>query len=146
MCESVTEIHMVKDQEGLKIRVDLDNREWISKTIEISYKVLYYTAKAGLSMKFGLGQAIPDWADLKSDIVKLDGISDGDRSAVVKAGESKELTQAWLRIQKLLGDINYAKIFKLYQVKYEGVESGGHAWVCEECMKEGIRTGILSGN
>ncbi|BFI12987.1 hypothetical protein MPTK1_4g13335 [Marchantia polymorpha subsp. ruderalis] len=146
MCESATGFHVVEDQEGLKIRVDLDNRKWITKTIEISYKVLYYTAKAGLSMTLGLGQAIPDWADLKSDIVKLDGISDGDRSAVVKAGKSEELTQAWLRIQKLLGDINYAKIFKLYPVKYEGVESGGHAWVCKECMKEGIRTGILSGN
>ncbi|BFI12001.1 hypothetical protein MPTK1_4g03955 [Marchantia polymorpha subsp. ruderalis] len=146
MCESATGFHMVKDQEGLKIRVDLDNRKWIRKIIEISYKVLYYTAKAGVGMNFGLGQAIPDWADLKSDIVKLVGISDGDRRAVVKAGESEELKQAWLRIQKTLGDSNYAKIFKLYQVKYEGVESGGHAWVCEECMKNGFRTGILSGN
>ncbi|BFI12983.1 hypothetical protein MPTK1_4g13275 [Marchantia polymorpha subsp. ruderalis] len=146
MCESATRVHMVEDQEGLKIRVDLNNHAWISKTIEISLKVMYYAVKAGLDVTFGLGQAIPDYADLKSDIVKLDSISNSDRRAVVKAGESEELTQAWLRIQKILGDINYAKIFKLYQVKYEGVESGGHAWVCEECMNKGIRTGILSGN
>ncbi|BBN18719.1 hypothetical protein MPTK1_8g04890 [Marchantia polymorpha subsp. ruderalis] len=142
MCESATRVHMVKDQEGLKICVDLNNHAWISKTIEISLKVMYYAVKAGLDVTFGLGQAIPDWADLKSDIVRLDSISNSDRRAVVKAGESEELTQAWLRIQKILGDINYAKIFKLYQVKYEGVESGGHAWVCEECMKEGIELGF----
>ncbi|BFI21640.1 hypothetical protein MPTK1_8g04945 [Marchantia polymorpha subsp. ruderalis] len=146
MCESATRVHIVEDQEGLKICVDLNNHARISKTIEISLKVMYYAVKAGLDVTFGLCQAIPDSADLKSDIVKLDSISNSDRRAVVQTGESEELTEAWLRIRKILGDINYAKIFKLYQVKYEGVESGGHAWVCEECMKEGIRTRILSGN
>ncbi|BFI42891.1 hypothetical protein MPTK2_8g12920 [Marchantia polymorpha subsp. ruderalis] len=144
MCESVTRNHNVKDQEGLKIRLDLENCEWIRKAIEISYKVLYYTAKAGLTSTVGLGQAIPDWADLKSDIVKLDGISDRDRVAVLKCGgESKELKEAWLRIQQTLAPINFSKIFKLYQVKYVRPELGGHAWVCEECMNKGIRSGIL---
>ncbi|BFI13320.1 hypothetical protein MPTK1_4g16340 [Marchantia polymorpha subsp. ruderalis] len=148
MCESATGFHMVKDQEGLKLRVDLNNRAWISKTIEISLKVMYYAVKAGLDVTFGLGQAIPDWADLKSDIVKLDGISYSDRSAVLKGGESMKLTEAWLRIQQTLAPQlrdSYSTIFKLYQVKYVRLELGGHAWVCEECMSKGIRTGILVG-
>ncbi|OAE22496.1 hypothetical protein AXG93_4697s1330 [Marchantia polymorpha subsp. ruderalis] len=146
MCESTTGVHTVKDQEGLKIRVDRYNKKWIRKTIEIFYKVLYYAAKAALGKTLGLGQAIPDFADLKSDILKLDDISRSDRSAILKGRESMELKEAWLRIQQTLAPINYSKIFKLYQVKYVRVELGGHAWVCEECMTKGFRTGILSRN
>ncbi|OAE27340.1 hypothetical protein AXG93_441s1000 [Marchantia polymorpha subsp. ruderalis] len=142
MCESVTGFHIVKDQQGLKIRLDQENGAWIRKTIEISLKVMYYVVKAGLDVTLGLGQAIPDWADLKSDIVKLDGISNRDRRAVLKGGESKELKEAWLRIQQTLAPINYSAIFKLYQVKYVRLELGGHAWVCEECMNKGRGLGI----
>ncbi|BFI22906.1 hypothetical protein MPTK1_8g17110 [Marchantia polymorpha subsp. ruderalis] len=144
MCESVTGYHPVKDQEGLQILLNRENCRWIRKTIEISYKVLYYAAKAGLDKTVGLGQVIPDWADLRSDVVKLDGISDHDRRAVVKGGESKELKEAWLRIQQTLAPINYSAIFKLYQVKYVRPELGGHAWVCEECMNKGRGSGILT--
>lgn len=94
MCESVSGFHVVKDQEGLTRRLDRENCDWIRKTIEISYKVWYYAAKARLDATLGLGQAIPDWVDLKSDIVKLVGISDEDRRAVLKGGESKELQEA----------------------------------------------------
>ncbi|OAE23036.1 hypothetical protein AXG93_1592s1000 [Marchantia polymorpha subsp. ruderalis] len=118
MCESWTGFHKVKDQEGLKIRVDRYNSSWIGKTIEISYKVMYYATKAGLDVTLGLGQAIPDLADLRSNIVKLGGISDSDRRAVLKGGESMELKEAWRRIQQTLADINYSESFKLYQVKY----------------------------
>ncbi|OAE19244.1 hypothetical protein AXG93_3507s1160 [Marchantia polymorpha subsp. ruderalis] len=134
---------MVKDQEGLKIRVNLDNREWISKTVEISLKIMHYALKAGLDVTLGLGQAIPDLAELKSDIVKLDGISDSDRTAVLKGGESMELKEAWLSIQQILEPQlrnNYSKLFKLYQVKNVRLELGGHAWVCEECMSKGTRS------
>ncbi|BFI31682.1 hypothetical protein MPTK2_3g24045 [Marchantia polymorpha subsp. ruderalis] len=147
MCESATGFHHVKDQEGLKIRLDRENCQWIRKTIEISFKVMYYAAKAGLEKTLGLGQAIPDWGDLKSDIVKLDGISDRDRRAALKGGESKELKVAWLRIQQTLApqlQDSYSAIFKLYQVKYVSLELGGHAWVCEECMNKGISSGILT--
>ncbi|BBN15114.1 hypothetical protein MPTK1_6g17160 [Marchantia polymorpha subsp. ruderalis] len=148
MCESATGFHPVRDQEGLKIRLDRKDCEWIQKTIEISFKFMYYAVKAGLDVTFGLGQAIPEWEDLKSDIVKLDGISDRDRSAVSKVGESKELREAWSRIQQTLAPQlrdRYSATFKLYQVKYVRQELGGHAWVCEECMNEGLRTGILLG-
>ncbi|OAE27608.1 hypothetical protein AXG93_2520s1040 [Marchantia polymorpha subsp. ruderalis] len=147
MCESETGFHLVKDQEGLKIRFDRENCGWIRKTIEISFKLMYYAAKAGLDATLGVGQAIPDWGDLKSDIVKLDGISDRDRRAVLKGGESMELEEAWLRIQQTLAPRlrdNYSSIFKLYQVKYVRLELGGHAWVCEECMEKGRRSGILT--
>ncbi|BBN17160.1 hypothetical protein MPTK1_7g12460 [Marchantia polymorpha subsp. ruderalis] len=147
MCESATGFHPVKDQEGLKIRLDRENCQWIRKTIEISFKIMYYAAKAGLEKTLGLGQAIPDWEDLKSDIVKLDGISDRDRRAVLKGGESKELKEAWLRIQQTLApqlQDSYSAIFKLYQVKYVSLELGGHAWVCEECMNKGRSSGILT--
>ncbi|BFI11124.1 hypothetical protein MPTK1_3g20795 [Marchantia polymorpha subsp. ruderalis] len=146
MCESETGFHMVKDQEGLKIRANLRNRACISKTIDISLKVMYYALKAGLDVTLGLGELIPDLADLKSDTVRLDGISDSDRSAVLKGGESMELKEAWLRIQQTLAPQlrdSYSKIFKLYQVKYVRPELGGHAWVCEECMKKGLRSGSL---
>ncbi|BFI22820.1 hypothetical protein MPTK1_8g16169 [Marchantia polymorpha subsp. ruderalis] len=144
MCESWTGFHKVKDQEGLKIRVDRYNSSWIGKTIEISYKVMYYATKAGLDVTLGLGQAIPDLADLRSNIVKLGGISDSDRRAVLKGGESMELKEAWRRIQQTLADINYSESFKLYQVKYVRQELGGHAWVCEECMNKGRLSGILT--
>ncbi|BFI13022.1 hypothetical protein MPTK1_4g13548 [Marchantia polymorpha subsp. ruderalis] len=45
MCESLTGFHTVKDQEGLKIRLDRENSSWIRKTIEISYKVMFYAMK-----------------------------------------------------------------------------------------------------
>ncbi|OAE30780.1 hypothetical protein AXG93_3522s1000 [Marchantia polymorpha subsp. ruderalis] len=125
MCESVTGFHTVKDQEGLKLRLDLEKWEWIRKTIEISYKIIYYGAKAGLTKFFGLGEAIPDWADLESDIVNLVGISSEDRMAVLIGGESKELQEAWLRIQQILAPqlLNrYSEIFKLYQVKSVSLE------------------------
>ncbi|OAE30615.1 hypothetical protein AXG93_1037s1010 [Marchantia polymorpha subsp. ruderalis] len=147
MCESSTGFHKVKDQEGLKIRVDRYNSSWIGKTIEISYKIMYYAAKAGLDVTLGLGQAIPDLADLRSNIVKLVGISDSDRRAVLKGGESMELQEAWLRIQQTLAPElrdSYSANFKLYQVKYVSLELGGHAWVCEECMDKGFRSGILT--
>ncbi|BFI23038.1 hypothetical protein MPTK1_8g18425 [Marchantia polymorpha subsp. ruderalis] len=147
MCESVTGFHIVKDQEGLMIRLDRENSSWIRKTIEISYKVMYYAVKAGLDKTLNLGQAIPDWEDLKSDIVQLDGISDDDHRAFLKGGESKELQEAWLRIQQTLApqlQTRYSEIFKLYQVKYVSLEKGGHAWVCEKCMNRGIRCGILT--
>ncbi|BBN19596.1 hypothetical protein MPTK1_8g11970 [Marchantia polymorpha subsp. ruderalis] len=143
MCESVTGYHTVKDQEGLMLQLNQENRRWIRNTIEISYKVLYYAVKAGLEKTVGLGQAIPDWADLKSDIVQLD-VSDRDRVAVVKVGESKELKEAWLRIQQTLEHVNYSAKFKLYQVNYVRPELGGHAWVCEECMNKGRASGILT--
>lgn len=72
MCESVTGFHTVKEQEGLKLRLDRENCKWIRRIIEISYKVIYYGAKAALTKFCGLGQAIPDWADLETNIVKLD--------------------------------------------------------------------------
>ncbi|BFI13415.1 hypothetical protein MPTK1_4g17225 [Marchantia polymorpha subsp. ruderalis] len=147
MCESVTGFHTVKDQDGLKIRLDRENSSWIRKTIEIFYKVMCYVVKAGLDKTLSLGQAIPDWEDLKSDIVQLDNISDDDHRAFVKGGESKELREAWLRIQQTLApqlQNRYSKIFKLYQVKYMSLERGGHAWVCENCMSKGLRCGILT--
>ncbi|BFI39616.1 hypothetical protein MPTK2_7g01535 [Marchantia polymorpha subsp. ruderalis] len=147
MCEYVTGFHPVKDQEGLKIRLDRQNCSWIRNTIEISYKVMYYGVKAGLEKTMGLGQAIPEWEDLKSDIVQLDGISDDDRRAVLKGGESKELQEAWLRIQQTLApqlQNRYSEIFKLYQVKYVSLEKSGNAWVCEKCMNKGLRCGILT--
>ncbi|OAE22914.1 hypothetical protein AXG93_3109s1010 [Marchantia polymorpha subsp. ruderalis] len=125
MCESVTGFHTVKDQDGLKIRLDRENSSWIRKTIEIFYKVMCYVVKAGLDKTLSLGQAIPDWEDLKSDIVQLDNISDDDHRAFVKGGESKELREAWLRIQQTLApqlQNRYSKIFKLYQVKYMSLE------------------------
>ncbi|OAE28933.1 hypothetical protein AXG93_2960s1100 [Marchantia polymorpha subsp. ruderalis] len=108
----------VKDEEGLKIRLDRYNSSWMGKTIEISYSVLYYAAKAGLDVTLGLGQAIPDLADLRSNIVKLVGIRDSDRRAVVKGGESMELKEAWLRIKQTLAPQlrdSYSANFKLYQ-------------------------------
>ncbi|OAE26060.1 hypothetical protein AXG93_3437s1190 [Marchantia polymorpha subsp. ruderalis] len=124
MCESVTGFHFVKDQEGLKLRLDLDKWGLIRKTIEISYKVIYYAAKAALTKFCELGDAIPAWADLESDIVKLD-VSSEDRKAVLTGGDSQELQDAWLRIQQILApelQNRYSKIFKLYQVKYVSLE------------------------
>ncbi|BFI21579.1 hypothetical protein MPTK1_8g04245 [Marchantia polymorpha subsp. ruderalis] len=147
MCESMTGFHIVEDQEGLKIRLDLENSSSISQIINISYKVMYYSMKAGLDFLFRLGQAIPEWEDLKSDIVQLDSISDDDRRALLKGGESKELQVAWLRIQQILApqlQNRYSEIFQLYQVKYVNLEKGGHAWLCEKCMNRGIRCGILT--
>ncbi|BFI22653.1 hypothetical protein MPTK1_8g15055 [Marchantia polymorpha subsp. ruderalis] len=97
MCESVTGFHTVEDQEGLKIRLDSEKWGWIRKTIEISYKVIYYAAKAALTKFCELGDAIPAWADLESDIVKLD-VSSEDRKAVLTGGESQELQEAWLSV------------------------------------------------
>ncbi|BFI40551.1 hypothetical protein MPTK2_7g10710 [Marchantia polymorpha subsp. ruderalis] len=145
MCEYEygSKIHMVKDQKGLIIHVDRENCKWIRNTIEISCKIMYYALKAGLDKTLNLGQAIPDWEDFKSDIVKLD-FSNRDRRALLKGGESRELNEAWLRIQQTLAPINYSEIFKLYQVKYARQELGGHAWVCEECMDKGRSFGILT--
>ncbi|OAE20545.1 hypothetical protein AXG93_3873s1020 [Marchantia polymorpha subsp. ruderalis] len=147
MCESATGFHPVRDQEGLRIRLDRENFGWIRKTIEISFKVIYYAVKGGLDATLGLGEAIPGWEDLKSDVVKLDGISSRDRRAVLKGGDSKELKEAWLRIQQTLApqlQDSFSSIFRLYQVKYVRPELGGHAWVCEECMVKGRRSGILT--
>ncbi|BFI17081.1 hypothetical protein MPTK1_6g03067 [Marchantia polymorpha subsp. ruderalis] len=144
MCESVTGFHTVEDQEGLKIRLDSEKWGWIRKTIEISYKVIYYAAKAALTKFCELGDAIPAWEDLESDIVKLDAISSEDRNAVLTGGYSQELQEAWSRIQQILEpelQSRYSKIFKLYLVK---LEKGGHAWVCERCMKKGRDCGILT--
>ncbi|BFI22709.1 hypothetical protein MPTK1_8g15075 [Marchantia polymorpha subsp. ruderalis] len=146
MCESVTGFHTVKEQEGLKLRLDWENWGWIRKTIEISYKVIYYAAKAALTKFCELGDAIPAWADLESDIVKLD-VSSEDRKAVLTGGDSQELQQAWLRIKQILApelQNRYSKIFKLYQVKYVSLEKGGYAWVCEKCMNKGLRSGSLT--
>ncbi|BBN19947.1 hypothetical protein MPTK1_8g15140 [Marchantia polymorpha subsp. ruderalis] len=146
MCESMTGFHIVEDQEGLKIRLDSEKWGWIRKTIEISYKVIYYAAKAALTKFCELGDAIPAWADLESDIVKLD-VSSEDRKAVLTGGDSQELQEAWLRIKQILApelQNRYSKIFKLYQVKYGSLEKGGHAWVCEKCMNKGLRSGSLT--
>ncbi|OAE21172.1 hypothetical protein AXG93_4012s1020 [Marchantia polymorpha subsp. ruderalis] len=137
MCESVTGFHPVKGQEGLMLRLNKENSRWIPRVIEISYKVLYYAVKAGLDVTLGLGEAIPDWDDLKTDIVKLDNISENDRWAIQNNGHSVQLNEAWLRIQQILEPqlkYRYSEIFKLYKVKYK---NGGHAWVCEECMGKG---------
>ncbi|BBN14799.1 hypothetical protein MPTK1_6g14600 [Marchantia polymorpha subsp. ruderalis] len=138
MCESITGFHPVEGQEGLMLRLDKENRGWIPKVIDISYKILYYALKAGLDVTLGLGAAIPEWNDLKTDIVRVEGISKVDGRAIRKSVQSKEqseeLNQAWLRIQQTLAPElknNFSKIFRLYQVKYK---NGGHAWVCEKCM------------
>ncbi|BFI43209.1 hypothetical protein MPTK2_8g16155 [Marchantia polymorpha subsp. ruderalis] len=147
MCESMTGFHKVKDQEGLNIRLDKENLTWLRKTIEISCKLVYYAVKAGLERTLNLSSMIPDWKDLESDIVKLDSISDRDRRAVLKGGESMELKEAWLRIQQTLAPQlrgSYSAKFKLFRVKYVSLELGGHAWVCEECMHKGLRSGILT--
>ncbi|BFI43213.1 hypothetical protein MPTK2_8g16167 [Marchantia polymorpha subsp. ruderalis] len=144
MCESPTRVHKVKGQEGLNIRLDKENLTWLRKTIEISCKLVYYAVKAGLERTLNLSSMIPDWKDLELDIVKLDSISDRDRRAVLKGGESMELKEAWLRIQQTLAPQlrdRYSAKFKLYQVKYV---SFGHAWVCDECMHKGLSSGILT--
>ncbi|BFI22813.1 hypothetical protein MPTK1_8g16140 [Marchantia polymorpha subsp. ruderalis] len=144
MCESPTRVHKVKGQEGLNIRLDKEDLTWLRKTIEISCKLVYYAVKAGLERTLNLSSMIPDWKDLELDIVKLDSISDRDRRAVLKGGESMELKEAWLRIQQTLAPQlrdRYSAKFKLYQVKYV---SFGHAWVCDECMHKGLSSGILT--
>ncbi|BFI06685.1 hypothetical protein MPTK1_2g05030 [Marchantia polymorpha subsp. ruderalis] len=144
MCESVSGFHTVEDQEGLRIRLDSKNRSWIQKIIEISYKVIYYAVKSGLHKTYNLGQAIPDGEDLEPAIVTLDGI---DHREFRTGGESKELQEAWLRIQQILApelENRYSKIFNLYQVKYLNLEVAGHAWVCEKCMIKGRRCGDLT--
>ncbi|BFI22819.1 hypothetical protein MPTK1_8g16167 [Marchantia polymorpha subsp. ruderalis] len=144
MCESPTRVHKVEGQEGLNIRLDKENLTWLRKTIEISCKLVYYAVKAGLERTLNLSSMIPDWKDLELDIVKLDSISDRDRRAVLKGGESMELKEAWLRIQQTLAPQlrdRYSVKFKLYQVKYV---SFGHAWVCDECMHKGLSSGILT--
>ncbi|BFI43185.1 hypothetical protein MPTK2_8g15897 [Marchantia polymorpha subsp. ruderalis] len=151
MCESVDGFHMVKDQEGVMIRLDRENCAWIQKTVEITCKVMYYAVKAGLDKTLNLGQAIPNWEDLQSDIFKLEGISDRDRRAVRKGGKSMELNEAWLRIQQTLEPQlrdSYSARFKLYQVKYVSQELDEHglyehAWVCEECMHKGLNSRVL---
>ncbi|OAE32615.1 hypothetical protein AXG93_3228s1320 [Marchantia polymorpha subsp. ruderalis] len=121
MCEGAHGFHRVKDQEGLKIRVYQRNGRVILKPIEYLFKLMYYAAK---SATLGL-IVIPDWVDLKSGIVKLDGISDRDLTAILQGVESTDLQAAWLRIQKILAPQlrdNYSSIFKLYQVKYARLE------------------------
>ncbi|BBN18364.1 hypothetical protein MPTK1_8g01980 [Marchantia polymorpha subsp. ruderalis] len=147
MCESVNGFHSVKNQEGLMLRVDQENMGWIPRVIEISYKVLYYALKPGVDVTLGLGDGIPEWDDLKTDVVKLDGISNDDGRAIRKGGQSERLKEAWLRIQQTLApqlQSNYSRIFKLFQVKYVRQQIGGHAWVCEECMNQGIRSRSLT--
>ncbi|OAE22667.1 hypothetical protein AXG93_2675s1000 [Marchantia polymorpha subsp. ruderalis] len=137
MCESVTGFHTVKNQEGLKLRLDRENSGWIRRVIEISYKILYYAVKVGLDVTLGLGEAIPQWDDLKTDVVQLDNISDIDCWAIRNGGHSVQLNEAWSRIQQILAPElkdSYSKIFRLYRVKYK---NGEHAWVCEECMRKG---------
>ncbi|OAE32963.1 hypothetical protein AXG93_673s1400 [Marchantia polymorpha subsp. ruderalis] len=141
MCESATGFHMVKDQKGLKLRLDGENRWWIRSIMEISFKIIYYAAKAGLDVTIGLDQAIPGWEDLKSDIVRLDGYSDTARSEVLK---STLLKEAWLKLQQCLaGQLiwRYMAKFKLHLVS---LELGGHAWMCEECMRKGQSRRILT--
>ncbi|OAE18407.1 hypothetical protein AXG93_3426s1000 [Marchantia polymorpha subsp. ruderalis] len=147
MCESVTGFHTVKDQEGLKLRLDRENSGWIPTIIEISYKVLYYAVKTGVDVILGVGQAIPDWDALKTNIVKLDSISDIDRSAIRKGGHSEQLNETWLRIQQTLAPQlkdSFSRIFNLYLVKYVGPQNGGHAWVCADCMHKAKHAGSLT--
>lgn len=146
MCESLTEpeFHIVKDQEGLKISLDRYDCKWIRKTVEIVYKVLYYAVKAGLAKTYQVGQAIPDFADLTLNTVKLVSISHEDRKTIVKGGDNKELQEAWLRIQHTLQpelQNRISLLFQLFPVKYH---KGGHAWVCQKCMQDGLRLGVLT--
>ncbi|OAE33905.1 hypothetical protein AXG93_1104s1000 [Marchantia polymorpha subsp. ruderalis] len=91
-----------KLQSTFENSLDMENSSWIRKTFEISLKVMHYAVKAGLDKTIGLGQAVLVWEDLKSNVFRLGGISDDDRRAVLKGGESKELQEAWLRIQQTL--------------------------------------------
>ncbi|OAE18870.1 hypothetical protein AXG93_1944s1060 [Marchantia polymorpha subsp. ruderalis] len=89
-----------------------------------------FMSKAGLDVTLGLGEATPQWYILKTDIVKLDDISDIDGWAIRKGGHSVQLNEAWLRIQQTLAPQlkdSIPKIFKLYQVKYVRQPNGGHA-------------------
>ncbi|BBN06834.1 hypothetical protein MPTK1_3g24280 [Marchantia polymorpha subsp. ruderalis] len=145
MCESLTGFHLVKDQKGLKICFVGENNSRIRNTVEFSCKVMYYALKSVLDKTLSLGLVIPDWEDLISDIVKLDGLS--DLREVLKGGDSRELREVRLRIEQTLEPHfkdRYSFFFKLYKVKYVGLELGGHAWVCEKCMREGLRSGILT--
>ncbi|OAE25372.1 hypothetical protein AXG93_4620s1870 [Marchantia polymorpha subsp. ruderalis] len=129
MCESITGFHPVKGQEGLKLRVDLENSGWIARTIDIAYKSVYYVVKFGA---FSLGKTIPQWDDLQTDIVRLKNISDIDGWAIRNGGRSMQLNEAWLRIEQTLAPLlkdKYSEIFKLYQVKYVRQQNGGHAWI-----------------
>ncbi|KAG6550368.1 hypothetical protein Mapa_008331 [Marchantia paleacea] len=153
MCESVTGIHVVKDQEGLELRLDQENRVWLRNIYEISCKFVFYVVKAGLHVTLGLGQALTELGDLETVLplsaasVALDSISSDDRVAFTKGEESMTLNEAWLRMTQALApqlENKYSKIFKLYQVKYGHLEGGGYAWVCEQCMTRGLRTRILT--
>ncbi|KAG6553513.1 hypothetical protein Mapa_004425 [Marchantia paleacea] len=153
MCESVTGIHIVKDQEGLELRLDQENRVWLRNISEISCKFVYYVVKAGLHVTLGLGQALPELGNLETVVplsaasVAIDSISSDDRVALLKGEESMTLNEAWLRMTQALApqlENKYSKIFKLYQVKYVHLEGGGYAWVCEQCMTRVLRTRILT--
>ncbi|KAG6550363.1 hypothetical protein Mapa_008326 [Marchantia paleacea] len=153
MCESVTGIHIVKDQEGLELRLDQENRAWLRNISEISCKFVYYVVKAGLHVTLRLGQALPELGNLETAVplsaasVALDSIRSDDCVALTKGEESMTLKEAWLRMTQALApqlENKYSKIFKLYQVRYGHFEGGGYAWVCEQCMTRGLRTRILT--
>ncbi|KAG6553364.1 hypothetical protein Mapa_005099 [Marchantia paleacea] len=141
MCESVTGIHIVKDQEGLELRLDQEKRGWLRNISEISCKFVYYVVKAGLHVTLGLGQALPELGNLETAVplsaasVALDSTSSDDCVALTKGEESMSLNEAWLRMTQALGpqlENKYSKIFKLYKVKYVHLKGGGYAWVCEQ--------------
>ncbi|KAG6550296.1 hypothetical protein Mapa_008257 [Marchantia paleacea] len=131
MCESVTGIHIVKDQEGLELRLDQENRGWLGNISEISCKFVYYVVKAGLHVTLGLGQALPEFGNLETAVplsaasIALESISRDDCVALTKGEESMTLNEAWLQMRQALApqlENNYSKIFKLYQMKYVSEE------------------------
>ncbi|KAG6550361.1 hypothetical protein Mapa_008324 [Marchantia paleacea] len=108
MCESETGIHIVKDQEGLELRLDQENRGWLGNISKISCKFVYYVVKAGLHVTLGLGQALPEFGNLETAVplsaasVALESISRDDCVALTKGEESMTLNEAWLQMRQAL--------------------------------------------
>ncbi|KAG6547919.1 hypothetical protein Mapa_010739 [Marchantia paleacea] len=153
MCESLMEPHMVQDQPGLRLLVEHENREWLRLISGCSLRVVWFLMKAGVQVLAGAGSALPAFSTLHlvsegalaiGDIL-LDDVKNLDSIALEETGRMTQ--EAWLFLKDRLSDkINYAETFKLHLVKYNsGIAAAdeSHAWLCQNCIKEGLRNGVL---
>ncbi|KAH9567131.1 hypothetical protein CY35_03G015000 [Sphagnum magellanicum] len=165
LCEHVDGIHVVEKQKGVEIKLStLATREKINRLIMASLTVLSLLVKVGAHVAAGIGNMIPDVAQIVALTCDTESLNDylpdskgsnhqsiirnlptSSDALIAMQGNGKKAAEQWL--VNLLKGKEILDLFTLRRVKYVKITSCSEAypirWVCEQHWKEGIERGTL---
>jgi hypothetical protein len=145
LCECRTGLHKVEGKEGCEVIIEDKKWEEIHAVILEGLKSVVPAINAGLHMTMGLGNIIPNPAEVCSNVIRTnfigsvqDWVSFTQDQLQMGVSVKKEAAEQWL--VNFLSTKDILKDFGLERVLYldnQGQRTGEMAWLCEEHLSQG---------